>query len=205
MNSNVHAERNARIVGELWAKGRNPAPPAVFMVLDGARDPRIEPLVRDSGCESCCLYSGVLSARLRAAAPYLVRLEPAAAFTQRLLDLAWGEEWGCFARVEADLSLEALRKHLRTLLRVKDEFGKTLIFRYYDPRVLRAYLPTCLPAEVDAFLGPVRRICMESDSGRELLSFARGLVGAEIGAAPVGPPAAAPRAFLAAAAAGAWA
>jgi hypothetical protein len=30
-----------------------------------------------------------------------------------------------------------------------------LLFRYYDPRVLRVYLPSCRPSELETVFGPV--------------------------------------------------
>jgi len=49
-----------------------------------------------------------------------------------------------FLRTET--GIEQLRKHLRGFLRVRDEAGRRLIFRYYDPRVLRVYLPLAGPS-----------------------------------------------------------
>ena len=41
-----------------------------------------------------------------------------------------------------------------------------MLFRYYDPRVLRAYLPTCDESELRAVFGPIRAFWMEArDSG----------------------------------------
>jgi hypothetical protein len=46
-----------------------------------------------------------------------------------------------------------------------------LIFRYYDPRVLRVYLPTCWPAEVSTFFGPVSAFITGGDDPGEILEF----------------------------------
>jgi hypothetical protein len=54
---------------------------------------------------------------------------------------------------------------------VKDEAGRRLVFRFYDPRVLRVYLPTCRPAETDEFFGPVHEMLMESEDARDILVF----------------------------------
>jgi hypothetical protein len=57
--------------------------------------------------------------------------------------------------------METLRRHLKGLLMVKDYKGRRLLFRYYDPRVLRVYLPTCWPAELEAVFGPVKAYLLE--------------------------------------------
>jgi hypothetical protein len=48
-----------------------------------------------------------------------------------------------------------------------------LIFRYYDPRLLRVYLPTCRPAELETFFGPIDTFLTEGEDGGEMLEFRR--------------------------------
>ena len=55
----------------------------------------------------------------------------------------------------ADLPIEDLRRHFRQFLKIKDTKGNQLYFRYYDPRVLAAFLPNCKPEELGEFFGPV--------------------------------------------------
>jgi hypothetical protein len=57
---------------------------------------------------------------------------------------------GIFASAREDI--EGLRRQLRRLLRVQTEEGKTLLFRFYDPRVLRLYLPSAEIATVFGLL-----------------------------------------------------
>lgn len=66
-----------------------------------------------------------------------------------------------------DVTLQLLRRHLRTLLRVRDEAGRTLMFRFYDPRVLRAYLPTCTSSEWQSVFGPVHQLICSAADGEE--------------------------------------
>lgn len=63
-----------RAIDHLWPEGDSLAGPQVYAVLDGARDPRIEPLVRLGSLKYACLCAGPLSPSLRAAAPHLVHL-----------------------------------------------------------------------------------------------------------------------------------
>jgi hypothetical protein len=163
--------------------------PEVYAVLDGARDSRIYRTVYNSRLEHECLFTGEIPYDLAEAAPYLVRLTREAAFTRWVLDEGWGRSFGIFAWSRADG--ETLRRHFRRLLRVKDEQGRALYFRYYDPRVLRAVLPTwglgrrapsgdpephrsaSTAEEQREVFGPVGRLLMEGDDGR-VLSFAPG-------------------------------
>ena len=46
-----------------------------------------------------------------------------------------------------------------------------MLFRFYDPRVLRDFLPQCSPEEVTNFFGPVTQFLMADASGQKLLRF----------------------------------
>jgi hypothetical protein len=67
--------------------------------------------------------------------------------------------------------MKNLRRHLRSFLRVTDEAGRRLIFRYYDPRVLRVYLPTCWPSELRDVFGPIDCFLMEGEDPMVLLNY----------------------------------
>ena len=54
----------------------------------------------------------------------------------------------------------------------KSRSGRILIFRYYDPRVLRVYLPTCRLDELQTVFGPVTSYLVESENGDGLIEFA---------------------------------
>jgi hypothetical protein len=128
-------------------------PVNVWGVLDGAQNETVFDLVSRCYLEKCCLFAGDLSPQLERAAPHLVQLSPQDSVTNEVLEHGWGKAWGIF--VQSDAPLQTLRKHLRSFLRVKDETGRYLLFRYYDPRVLSVYLPSCFPGELRTIFGPV--------------------------------------------------
>jgi hypothetical protein len=142
----------------------------VYTILDAARDERIYPTLLEANREYCCLYRGDMAQELAEVAPYLVTLEPQAPFTTWLISHGWGDSWGIF--LESSAPLEVLRRHFRRFLMVYDEQGKPLYFRYYDPRVLRVYLPTCTATELDTVFGPVRRYYVEGEDDQTLLEYA---------------------------------
>lgn len=65
---------------------------------------------------------------------------------------------------------QELRDHLRKIFIVNDEEGNEYSFRYYDPRVLRTYLPTCTGEEAKEFFGPIQRILVEAEVPGQMLS-----------------------------------
>lgn len=161
--------RSAAAREALWPASGGEALTA-YAVLDGARSEAIYPAVAGSGLLYACLYEGKLPEVMLEVAPYLVRLEPDAPLTEALLTERWGESWGVFVLARA--SLEELRRHFRRFLKVQDEDGKPLIFRWYDPRVLRVYLPTCNAAELRFLFGPAAMFVLEGRGG-EVIRFYR--------------------------------
>jgi hypothetical protein len=115
-----------------------------------------------------CLFAGRLPEALEMAAPYLVQLDPDDKFTTYLAE-NMGRSLCIFLR--CDTTLDDLRRHLRKFLTVKDMSGRKMLFRYYDPRVMRIYLPSCNAAELQTVFGPMRAIWTESADSRSLTQF----------------------------------
>jgi hypothetical protein len=166
----VNKELYQHIVETLWPRTLSPRTMVCAMV-DSARDERIFGAVDFTKQQKDCLYAGDLPWQLQMTAPYLVELSREERFTRFILENGWGDGWVSFIRTET--GFKQLRKHLRQFLRVRTEDNKRLIFRYYDPRILRVYLPTCRPAELETFFGPVDSFLTESDGGDEILEFQR--------------------------------
>jgi hypothetical protein len=126
-------------------------PVRIYAVLDCARDAAIYDLIGRSYREKGCLFAGKLDYELERAAPFLLELQPGDSVTDEILLRGWDSAWGILIRTEA--SFRSLRRHLRTYLRVRTEEGRFLLFRYYDPRVLDIYLPTCTGYELGEIFG----------------------------------------------------
>lgn len=152
----------------LWPKGPSRD---VWMIVDCARDQkRIFRFLLACHLEQSCLYSGYIAPALEMVAPYLLQLEHENQETRRLIELSWGNSWGVFLR--SPTSMRNLRKHLRELLIVHDPAGRRMAFRFYDPRILRVYLPTCTSGELRTVFGPVEFFWTEDRRGMDqMLEF----------------------------------
>jgi hypothetical protein len=158
------------VLNEIWSMiDKEHGDTGLYAVVDGARNASIHSAIQKSGFQFECLYRGELDPDLAEAAPYLVRLEPDMPFTHWLIAKGWGDSWGIFLVTAA--SLRDMRQHLRKFLMVYDPDNKPLYFRYYDPRVLRVYLPTCNAEELAMFFGPVQSYMLEDDDSGTLLRF----------------------------------
>lgn len=124
----------------------------VFAILDGATVSGLPAILRSFEPEYYCLYRGALQPDMAEVAPYLARLEPNTPFIKWVLSNGWGKHWGIFGMAEVELRV--LRTHFRRFVMVDGGRGKPLYFRYYDPGVLRNYLPMCDQDELRTVFGP---------------------------------------------------
>src|SRR5262249_31626098 len=144
-----------------------------YAVLDGASIPDLlDHLYGEVRPEFVSLYRGELAPDMAEVSPYLVHLKRGHPFTDWLLTEGWWKHWGIFALSPEDLT--KMRKHFRTFLMVKDPGGQQIYFRYYDPRVLRVYLPTCNAAETKYVFGPLVAYLLEAEAPGVLLRFSPG-------------------------------
>jgi hypothetical protein len=165
----VKPEQREQILRVLWPEGEK-SKLGVWAILDCARDPRIYLALLESRLEFRCLYSGKLPRALEMVAPHLVELFPNHRLTAKLLDEGWGQAWGVFLKIDDPANL---RHHLRKFLKVQDEAGRPLLFRWYDPRVLRAYLPTCTADELKQVFGPIHSFVVEDAQEGACAEFSR--------------------------------
>jgi hypothetical protein len=142
-------------------------PGDTYAVVDGARSARVMRLVREWGEKARILYEGPVAPEMAEVAPYLVRAARGSGVAERIVHSAWGDSWGIFCKTRVDG--DELRRHLRRFLTVRTEKNKKMLFRFYDPRVLRVYLPTCTPADLQTFFGPIERFVCESEGGASAL------------------------------------
>ena len=146
-------------------------PEAVYAVLDAARDPAIYPMLLTSGGFYTSLYAGQAALKLEAVSPYLVYLPPQSALLQRIVESGWGQSWGIF--LTSSQSAETVWHELRRSLMVTmEETGKYVYFRFYDPRVLRVFLPVADPEQRAQLFGTISSVLMEAEDGSAMLRFA---------------------------------
>lgn len=150
----------------------------LYTLLDAARTPRIRELLRAAAVPSRSLYQGAAGEALAEVAPYLVALPRGEALLGRLVREGWGQSWGVY--LTSQRPFDEVRSHFRRLLLVKSEgrYGedgreKDLYFRFYDPRVLRDFLPLREGRQEAEMFGEVLSFLLEGEAG-EVLRFGPG-------------------------------
>jgi hypothetical protein len=142
----------------------------LFAILDAARDPLV--YLRITACKERkqSLYEGPEADRLSFFAPYLISLPRNSPFLEQLVREGWGNAWGVY--LSCDKPFEEVRRHLRHFLMVElGEKKQKVLFRFYDPRVLREFLPTCSGDQAPQFFGPIGSILLEGDASGELTRY----------------------------------
>lgn len=146
-----------------------PAEGHLYGVLDGARSTRVLSLLRKADDEHASLYEGLEGEVLAPFGPFLVQLRPGSRLLSSVLEEGWGRSWGIFLHTTA--AFRHVRRHLRRFLMVTTGSGTGLYFRFYDPRVLRVFLPSCTPRQSTMLFAEVRSFLMEGDEPTTLLRF----------------------------------
>ena len=145
----------------------------LFAVIDAAREGVAAELLQPSQLRYQQLFEGQVADGSTAHFPVLVELGQASSagvgtdtqsFLETLLRSGWGKSWGIFCTGQS--TFEDLLGHFRSFLLMR--------IRFYDPRVLRAFLPTCEPEELRAIFGPVASYVVESDRPDLMLAFSSG-------------------------------
>lgn len=157
----------------------------LYALLDAACEPSVLKALFESKEEYASLFEGVAGAQLANFAPYVVRLPKESPLLETLVQKGWGKNWGVF--LTSSQRLQDLCNHFRQFLMVKMPDGAQAYFRFYDPRVLRVYLPTCLPEEVGQFFGGVKYYLSEDEKPDVLLRFSNKDVGVGRKALPLFP------------------
>lgn len=159
------AARREEALAALQAIAARPAGDGgLYAVLDAARSDRILTLLQES-VEPCrSLYEGLDGESLAHVAPYLAALPPGSRLLERLVREGWERRWGMF--IECDRPFRDLRRHLRRFLMVQDaDTRKKYYFRFYDPVVLRAFMPTCTVKQRAELFRGIRAFVAEGERG----------------------------------------
>ena len=152
--------------GDILSAQREP----VYAVLDAAHDKNIYPFVLNCGMPFCSLYRGKAELELEWVAPYLLYLAPGSPAMTQLIAQGWANSWGIF--LTCSQPMPEIRKQLRRSLKVSIEGGREQVyFRFYDPRVLRVFLPIAELVQIAEFAGPISSFLMEGEQPDVLLRF----------------------------------
>ncbi|WP_375769193.1 DUF4123 domain-containing protein [Archangium gephyra] len=143
----------------------------LYAIVDAARDARILELLHESVEDCHSLYEGPQGVALAEVAPYLVSLPQKDSWLlEALVQEGWGAHWGIFLTSSAPVL--QVRRHFRKFLMVEAEGVEgRLYFRYYDPRVLSAFLPSSPPGPRKEFFGELEGFIFSGSNGEVIVEL----------------------------------
>lgn len=141
------------------------------ILLDGARLMEALQTAIAINPTNKCLYLERGEPLLADVAPHLFDLTDNYQFLEWFHNLGWGNAWGVI--VKSKTGFEDCIDHFRKFLVIKTETNQQLYFRFYDPRVLKLFLPTCDPKQLITFFGPVEKFIIEGDTKDEAIEFSQ--------------------------------
>jgi hypothetical protein len=144
-------------------------PTTLYGILDLACAPELfEHVARLEPAGAACLFEGRLDSSVARASPHLVELAPSDPLTITWQNKGWGQSWGILIASREPLGF--VRRRLRHFTQARLPGGEgPVLFRFWDPRVFRVYLPLVEPAQLPPwFKGIDRYICETEDGGASL-------------------------------------
>ena len=141
----------------------------LYGFIDAARDLELYQIVHYIlSLDADTLFQGENAEFTNHVAPHLFPIPPDSEFFDH-----WSPRRGTSPGILLISSVESeeLLDHLRQIFHVTDENDEEYLFRYYDPRVLRPYLPTCSHEQLREFFGPIQAILVESENPDELTLY----------------------------------
>lgn len=141
----------------------------LYAALDGAVFEDLPSDLSTLDCAPQSLYLGAVDPAVAAVGPWLVTL---GARGDRSKALTWVQEQAarrpCGIVIRSRTTGVVLRRHLRSLNLVQVPKTGTVLFRWYDPRILPAVLHVLTPPQRTRFYGPVDAFSVIERSGHEV-------------------------------------
>lgn len=138
-----------------------------YIVLDGAKMRFDLEKAQELNEDHKCLYRGDSAVNLGPVAPWLFTYESNTPFSNWLYKNSSEQHWGIL--LQSNEIFTKIYTHLRKFLMVKTEEGKQLYFRFYDPRVLNTFLPSCEADQLSDFFGPVEAYFSETSKNQSTI------------------------------------
>jgi len=140
-----------------------------YLLLDAARMEAAIAQAKELNPKHESLYREKGDTYLADVGPFLFQSNHFKEFKTFFTEEGWGNSWGVLLKTNEPFA--TIHTHFRKFLLVKTEDEEELYFRFYDPRVLRIFLPTCDTGQLKEFFGPVQSFYCEDEDPAFVLVF----------------------------------
>ncbi|MEL7090399.1 MAG: DUF4123 domain-containing protein [Pseudomonadota bacterium] len=138
----------------------------LFALLDATSFAGLAQALAGSGMDHASLFRGDDAVLLEHEAPYICALDGTQPRAVRdLIASALYRHAGFL--IESDEDIDTLRRHYKNWLTVRlEETQEMVLFRFYDARILLAFVGTLSTTEAAAFIGPSTQLVALSETGQ---------------------------------------
>lgn len=150
----------------------------LYGIVDSARNEEVFRYLILGNVKYKSLFEGTMDIQSFVVSGFLVECKKESLLFQWLTTEAWGDSSCIFFTSKS--SFEDLFHHFQQFNRVRLEDDKVVLFRYYDPRVLRQLLPEYNPIELDTFFGDVQSFFAESEDPEILNVYKKEIVNGKV-------------------------
>jgi hypothetical protein len=147
----------------------------LYGIIDSARNEDVFRYLITGNVQYRSLFQGTMDEQSYGVSGFLVECKKESLLFQWMTEDAWGDS--CCIFFTSKLSFDELFSHFQKFNRVYLEDDEVVLFRYYDPRVLRVYLPTCNRGEIEVFFGNVFSFYAENADGNEIDVYNKNIMG----------------------------
>jgi hypothetical protein len=131
----------------------------LYALLDACDEPAVPKRCAElTEARAVSLYRGDKAVEYAHLAPYLAQLDESD--IEWIQTKLWMAPWGYFVIARSDLA--TLRSHFRRYLTVKLPDNSKVLFRFYDPRVVKTFLGASDPPTIRQFFGPAQGFAITS-------------------------------------------
>ncbi len=143
----------------------------LYGIIDSARNEDVFRYLISGNATYQSLLEGTMDVHSFGASGFLVECKKDSLLFNWMTTEAWGDS--CCIFFTSKSPFEELFIHLQQFNRVYIEDEDVVLFRYYDPRVLRVYLPTCNHNEIETFFGDIKTFFAEDKDPSEVITFSK--------------------------------
>jgi hypothetical protein len=143
----------------------------LYAIVDSARNDDIFRYFLTDNVVYQSLFHGKMDMKFFGVSGFLMECKKDSKLFNWLTTEVWCDSCSIFFVSKAPFD-EVLR-HFQKFNRVYLEDDDVVYFRYYDPRVLRVYLPTCNGKEIKTFFGEIESFYMGSVNPQIVIEYQR--------------------------------
>lgn len=126
--------------------GSDHANKRLYAIVDAAQNELIYTKIKCEADIYLSLYGNDVAESLKAVGPILFQLRKDNDLSSWLIDNGRDHNWFILF-ASTGTTMVDLRRHFKRFAMVQSPNGNSMYFRYYDPRVLRSYIPSCSEEE----------------------------------------------------------